>query len=91
MFLREIGYLKGEEARPIFQQDMSVVHFLHQRLIAYRHIKLEKILIDGAGKVKLCDFGNSACSRADVEGGLWALVLVGPRDHGRKNLPWTGR
>ncbi|KAL1764088.1 sperm motility kinase W, partial [Sigmodon hispidus] len=36
---------------------VSGVHYLHQRHIAHRDIKLENILIDRAGKVKLCDFG----------------------------------
>ena len=57
MFLSEVGCLKEQEARPIFQQVVSAVHFLHQRRIAHRDIKLENILIDGDGNVKLCDFG----------------------------------
>ncbi|XP_027289789.1 sperm motility kinase-like [Cricetulus griseus] len=57
MFIRDIDYLKEEEARPIFQQVVTAVHFLHERLIAHREIKLENILIDGAGNIKLCDFG----------------------------------
>ncbi|XP_051032307.1 putative sperm motility kinase W [Phodopus roborovskii] len=57
MFLRNVAYLTEDEARPIFQQVVTAVHFLHQRLIAHRDIKLENILIDRAGNVKLCDFG----------------------------------
>ncbi|XP_051056510.1 sperm motility kinase-like [Phodopus roborovskii] len=57
MFLRKVAYLTEDEARPIFQQMVTAVHFLHQRLIAHRDIKLENILIDRAGNVKLCDFG----------------------------------
>ncbi|XP_076413206.1 putative sperm motility kinase W [Peromyscus maniculatus bairdii] len=56
-FLRERDFLKEDEARPIFQQVISGVHFLHQKRIAHCDIKLENILIDGAGNVKLCDFG----------------------------------
>ncbi|XP_050016503.1 sperm motility kinase-like [Alexandromys fortis] len=57
MFLREVRCLKEQEARPIFQQVITAVYFLHQRRIAHRDIKLENILIDGGGNVKLCDFG----------------------------------
>ncbi|KAM7318870.1 hypothetical protein ACRRTK_021982 [Alexandromys fortis] len=57
MFLREVRCLKEQEARPIFQQVVSAVYFLHQRLIAHRDIKLKNILIDGYGNAKLCDFG----------------------------------
>ncbi|XP_075835267.1 sperm motility kinase-like [Microtus pennsylvanicus] len=53
----EVGCLTEEEARPIFNQLASAVHFLHQRLIAHRDIKLENILLGEGGKVKLCDFG----------------------------------
>lgn len=55
--LRALGCLKEDEARRIFQQVVSAVHFLHQRHIAHRDIKLENILVDGAGNAKLCDFG----------------------------------
>lgn len=55
--LRTVGCLKEEEARPIFKQVVSAVHFLHQRHIAHRDIKLENILVDAAGTAKLCDFG----------------------------------
>ena len=57
MFLSEVGCLKDQEARPIFQQVVSAVHFLHQRRIAHRDTKLKNILIDRDGNIKLCDFG----------------------------------
>ena len=57
MFLEDTDSLMENEARPILQQIVSAVHFLHKRLIAHRDIKLENILLDIAGNVKLCDFG----------------------------------
>ncbi|XP_040588502.1 sperm motility kinase-like [Mesocricetus auratus] len=60
IFLRDVDHLQEEEARPIFQQVASAVHYLHQRRIAHRDIKLENILIDNAGNIKLCDFGLAA-------------------------------
>ncbi|KAM7318536.1 hypothetical protein ACRRTK_021648 [Alexandromys fortis] len=57
MLINEVGCLTEEQARPIFNQLASAVHFLHQRLIAHRDIKLENILLGQGGKVKLCDFG----------------------------------
>ncbi|KAH0518775.1 Sperm motility kinase [Microtus ochrogaster] len=57
IFISKMGCLKEEEAQPIFNQLASAVHFLHQRRIAHRDIKLENILLGEGGKVKLCDFG----------------------------------
>ena len=57
VLINEVGCLTEEEARPIFNQLASAVHFLHQRLIAHRDIKLENILLGQGGIVKLCDFG----------------------------------
>ncbi|EGV99595.1 MAP/microtubule affinity-regulating kinase 4 [Cricetulus griseus] len=56
MFFRDIDNLKEKEARVIFKQFVSAVHHLHQRHIAHRDIKLDNILIDNAGNIKLCDF-----------------------------------
>ncbi|CAO2603832.1 MAP/microtubule affinity-regulating kinase 3 [Lemmus lemmus] len=55
--IREVGCLEEEAARPIFKQLATAVHFLHERRIAHRDIKLENILLGEGGKVKLCDFG----------------------------------
>ncbi|CAO2587691.1 MAP/microtubule affinity-regulating kinase 3 [Lemmus lemmus] len=55
--MEEVGHLEEEEAKPIFKQLASGVHYLHQRRIAHRDIKLENILLGEGGKVKLCDFG----------------------------------
>lgn len=35
------------------------VGYIHSRNIAHRDIKLENILLDNTGQVKLCDFGVS--------------------------------
>ncbi|CAO2601796.1 Sperm motility kinase [Lemmus lemmus] len=55
--IEEVGCLEEEEARPIFKQLASGVHFLHQRRIAHHDIKLENNLLGEGGEVKLCDFG----------------------------------
>ncbi|XP_052600828.1 putative sperm motility kinase W [Peromyscus californicus insignis] len=88
--IRERYFLKEDEVRPIFQQVVSGVHFLHQKRIAHRDIKLENILIDGAGNVKLCDFGMS---RELAEGQMLkefcgTLVYLAPEILARK--PYDG-
>ncbi len=49
-----------EKVRDIFVQIISAVEFCHGNLIAHRDLKLENIMIDKNGKVKLIDFGLSA-------------------------------
>ncbi|XP_059137390.1 putative sperm motility kinase W [Peromyscus eremicus] len=88
--IRERDFLKEDEVRPIFQQVVSGVHFLHQKRIAHRDIKLENVLIDGAGNVKLCDFGMS---RQLAEGQMLkefcgTLVYLAPEILARK--PYDG-
>ncbi|XP_013206481.1 LOW QUALITY PROTEIN: sperm motility kinase-like, partial [Microtus ochrogaster] len=86
IFLSEVGCLKKQEARPIFQQVISAVHFLHLRRIAHCDIKLENILIDGDGNVKLCDFGMAIqlAEGQKVEELCGSLLYMAPEMLARK-------
>lgn len=64
------GYLKGKpnrqmaeiEAKYLWQQVLFGIHYLHQRNVTHRDIKLENILLDETRtRVKLIDFGFSTC------------------------------
>ena len=51
------GGLKESEARWFFQQLIVGVDYLHRMGVASRDIKLENVMLNKAGDVKLMDFG----------------------------------
>ena len=61
------GYLKSKpnrrmeehNARKIFSQLISCLHYLHSKCITHRDIKLENVMLDNERNVKLIDFGFS--------------------------------
>jgi NUAK family SNF1-like kinase len=53
-YLNERKRVSEVEARGIFRQIVSAVHFLHKNRIVHRDLKLENILIDSNGDIKVC-------------------------------------
>jgi serine/threonine protein kinase len=54
------GRLKEEEARKYFQQLINAVDYCHSRGVYHRDLKLENLLLDASGNLKVSDFGLSA-------------------------------
>jgi NUAK family, SNF1-like kinase len=52
-YLNERKRVSEIEARGIFRQIVSAVHFLHKNKIVHRDLKLENILIDSNGDIKV--------------------------------------
>lgn len=62
------GVMSKVERNCVFKQLMYAVTYMHQQGIAHRDIKLENLLINGHGQVKLADFGTSNFTKgADME------------------------
>ncbi len=66
-YVRAKGPLPEREARTIFRQVVYGLGHIHARGVLHRDIKLDNILLDNDGGVKICDFGVSKIiSRFDM-------------------------
>jgi serine/threonine protein kinase len=53
------GIADAAHKRKVFGQLLTAVEYLHLHRLAHRDIKLENVMLDGAGRCRLCDFGIS--------------------------------
>ncbi|KAI9676216.1 MAG: hypothetical protein M1829_003045 [Trizodia sp. TS-e1964] len=56
-YLLENGPLPTDKVQKIFSQLVGAVAYVHNMSCVHRDLKLENILLDKEGNVKLCDFG----------------------------------
>ena len=58
-YVRKRKKLDETEAKVIFKQIIQGLGYIHKKRILHRDIKLDNILLDGNGRVKIADFGVS--------------------------------
>ena len=58
-FVRRRKKLDETVAKFLFKQVAKGLSYSHKNLVLHRDIKLENLLLDDEGTVKICDFGVS--------------------------------
>ena len=58
-FIINQGKMKESQAQKFFSQLLSAVSYCHENGIVHRDLKIENVLIDSEGNIKLVDFGLS--------------------------------
>ena len=68
--INQYGRLREDDARKYFQQLIDAVDYCHSRNVYHRDLKLENLLLDDEGNLKISDFGLSALPQQFGRDGL---------------------
>ena len=68
--IERVGRLQEEQAQHIFTQLVCAVHYCHKNAIAHQDIKVDNILLDDKGNIKLWP-GHPSHSLPENQGLLW--------------------
>ncbi|XP_013587899.1 PREDICTED: CBL-interacting serine/threonine-protein kinase 17-like isoform X1 [Brassica oleracea var. oleracea] len=72
------GKLSETEGRTLFQQLIDGVSYCHNKGVFHRDLKLENVLLDAKGHIKITDFGLSALPQHFREDGLLHTTCGSP-------------
>lgn len=72
------GFLNESEAHFYFSELLDALSFLHSKNITHRDLKLENLLIDSDGNLRLSDFGLSIISETDLSTHCGTPYYVAP-------------
>ena len=65
-YVRKRRKLKEDNAKYLFKQLVEGLNYIHnKKLVVHRDIKLDNILLDQSGRIKICDFGVSKQVNSD--------------------------
>nr|XP_010906537.1 phosphoenolpyruvate carboxylase kinase 1 [Elaeis guineensis] len=90
--------LPERDAAAVMLPLMEAIAACHRRGIAHRDVKLENVLFDGRGKLKLADFGSAECFDDGRRRAMTGLVgtpyyvapeVVAGREYGEKVDVWS--
>lgn len=59
--------LSSTQTKQIVKQLLNVLMYLHSRCVTHGDIKLENVLVDKKGQIKLLDFGFCRCSSPEAK------------------------
>ncbi len=60
-YVRRRRKLKEDTAKFVFRQLIAGLQYCHSKSVLHRDIKLDNVLLNGVGDLKICDFGVSKC------------------------------
>ncbi|KAG7594449.1 NAF/FISL domain [Arabidopsis thaliana x Arabidopsis arenosa] len=72
------GKLSEAEGRKMFQQLIDGISYCHNKGVFHRDLKLENVLLDAKGHIKITDFGLSALPQHFREDGLLHTTCGSP-------------
>lgn len=58
-YLRKHGRVDEQQARSFFLQMVDAIDYLHAHSIVHRDLKIENVIVENGGNIKICDFGLS--------------------------------